>query len=293
MPVHEQPTIQQVLPAARERLAAAGIETARLDAELLLAHLLGRERTWLLAHDDTVLSPAQARGLDELVARREAFEPVAYITGRQAFRNLDLTVDRRVLIPRPETELLVEAALEWIAARPQDAPPARVLDVGAGSGAVALAILDEARPGSCEVHGADISRDALDVVEENARRCGLSPILHEGDLLDAVPGERWDVIVSNLPYIARDAAPALMPDVVGHEPHLALFGPGESGLGLIERLATQAAGALLPGGRFALELGQGQAAGVAAIAEAAGFIVQDVRSDLQGIERCLVARLPD
>jgi release factor glutamine methyltransferase len=202
-------------------------------------------------------------------------EPVAYITGTRGFRRLDLVVDARVLIPRPETETLVEAAL--------DLPPgARVVDVGTGSGAIALALKDE-RP-DLDVVATDASAAALDVARANGDRLGLDVAFVEGDLLDGVEGA-VDAVVSNPPYV-EDGAP-LMPEIARHEPAAALYA-GADGLAVIRRLASRAGAS---GARFlALEVGMGQAAEVADVVRGVGFAETEARRDLAGIERGVVGR---
>jgi release factor glutamine methyltransferase len=270
-------TVREALESATFPLAAAGVDTPRLDAEVLLADVLGADRALLVAHPCRPLDPAQARRFQAAVRRRREREPVAYITGRRGFRALELQVDPRVLVPRPETEHLVEAALGL-------PPGARVVDVGTGSGAVALALAAE-RP-DLEVLATDASAGALAVAEANARRLGLAITLLEGDLLAPVEGE-VDAVVANPPYVAEADRAALMPEVARWEPAEALFA-GEDGLAVIRRLLPQAAAA---GARFvALEVGAGQAEAVEALARAAGFADVERVRDLAGHERVVVGR---
>jgi release factor glutamine methyltransferase len=259
------------LATARDRLAAAGCDAPRLDAELLLAEVLGVGRERLVLDRHQPLPEAAADSFEALVARRAAREPVAYILGRRGFRHLSLAVDPRVLIPRPETELLVEAALSLPAG-------SRVLDVGTGSGAVALALKDE-RP-DLEVRGCDVSDDALAVARANAARLGLEVRFARADLLD---GEPCDAVLANLPYVPRGAE--LAPEITRYEPPLALFA-GEDGLDVIRRLIAVLATA--PVARVALEIGPEQAAQVSALLRAAGFAEVEVRRDLAGLERVVV-----
>ena len=270
-------TIREALDSAVIALAAAGVDTPRLDAEVLLAHVLGVDRAQLVAHPDRALDPAQARRFMDAARRRREREPVAYITGSRGFRALELAVDARVLIPRPETEHLVEAALGL----PRGA---RVVDVGTGSGAVALALKAE-RP-DLEVLATDTSAGSLAVARENARRLGLDVAVLEGDLLEPVAG-RVDAIVSNPPYVAEGDRAALMPEVARWEPAEALFA-GPDGLAVIRRLlpAAAAAGA----GLVALEVGAGQAPAVRELARGAGFLATEAVRDLAGHERVVVAR---
>jgi release factor glutamine methyltransferase len=274
-----EPTIGAAVAAGRERLAAAGCDTPRLDAELLLASVMdppaGRERL-VMDRDEPLPASAWPR-FEALLARREAREPVAYILGRREFRRLTLAVDRRVLIPRPETELLVEVALSL-------PPRARVLDVGTGSGAVALALADE-RP-DLSVRGVDVDPDALAVAAANAVRLGLPVEFGLADLLDGAP---CDAVLANLPYVC-DGAP-LAPEIARWEPPGALFA-GADGLDLIRRLvaAVSALGSGRPG-LLALEIGPEQAREVAALVTASGFGDVECLRDLAGSDRVVVGRL--
>jgi release factor glutamine methyltransferase len=285
--------VGEALHAAVDALKAAGVEDPRLDAEVMLAEATARGRAELVANSDAEVPPPAARRFGEMVRRRLRREPVAYILGRRGFRRIELAVDRRVLIPRPETELLVELALEM--------RPARVLDVGTGSGAVALAIADEL-PG-CEVIATDTSAAALAAARANAERLGLADRVRflEGTLpgeQDAAP-ERFDLIVANLPYVAESDWPSLQPEVREWEPREALLA-GPDGLDAIRTLLTSRRLRLfLPiwrkraksaGGCLALEVGEGQAAAVAAMLGEAGFPETEVRRDLAGIERVVVGR---
>ena len=262
------------MPPAAERLDAAGVETPRLDAELLLASALGITRSELyLRPRGEPLSAVAAARFEELVARRAAREPVAYILGRKAFRFIDLDVDPRVLIPRPETELLVEVGLEL-------PDGARVADVGTGSGAIALALCDE-RP-DLRVTGIDASADALVVARANGVRLSLSASFVEGDLLVGGP---YDAVLANLPYV-RDGD-SLPDDVARYEPAEALYG-GPDGLSVIRRLVAMAGAEAVP--LIALEVGLGQAEAVSDLLRAAGFGDVSRRRDLAGIERVVIGR---
>jgi release factor glutamine methyltransferase len=267
-------SVRDALDSARIPLTAAGCDTPRLDAEVLLAAVLGVDRGALFMDPSRELAPAEARAFMDAVRRRREREPVAYIVGRKGFRMLDLDVDRRVLIPRPETEHVVEAAL----ALPSDA---RVVDVGTGSGAIALALKAE-RP-DLDVLATDVSEDALEVARANAARLGLDVTFAFGDLLAGLSGV--DAVLSNPPYVA--AGDRLPPEVAVWEPPVALFAD-DGGLAVIRRLAPAAAAA---GARFvALELGEGQAEAVEAIVRAAGFTDTSRIRDLAGIERVVVGR---
>ena len=266
--------MREALDSAVIALTAAGVDTPRLDAEVLLAHALGVDRLTLLVDGEAPVQGPAVRVFQDAVRRRSVGrEPVAYITGVKGFRHLDLHVDPRVLIPRPETETLVEAALDL-------APGARVVDVGTGSGAVALALKDE-RP-DLAVTATDVSEVALAVARANAARLGLDVTFVHADLLDGV-GE-LDAVVSNPPYV-EDGAP-LPPEIVRHEPAAALYA-GLDGLAVVRRLVAQAAER---GADFlAVEVGAGQALAVEELARAAGFERTARRADLAGIERVVAA----
>jgi release factor glutamine methyltransferase len=268
---------RDALDGAITAIGAAGCETPRLDAELLLAHVLGVPRERLISDRDLQVAGPAIRGFQNAVRRRAVErEPVAYIVGRRGFRRLELAVDERVLIPRPETELLVDSALGL-------GYGAHVLDVGTGSGAVALAVKDE-RP-DLDVSGSELSEGALEVARANGRRLGIDVRWLHGDLLDGMPDE-FDAVLANLPYVAESERAALAPEI-SHEPQDALFA-GPDGLAPIRALLGQLAARDRV--RFlALEVGAGQAPAVSALTREAGF--EGVRSerDLAGIERVLVA----
>jgi release factor glutamine methyltransferase len=266
-------SVSQALSDALAALTAAGCDTPRLDAELLLASVLGVGRERLVIDAAVELDATDLERFEVVVARREAREPVAYILGHKAFRRITLSVDRRVLIPRPETELLVEVGLTLDRG-------ARIVDVGTGSGAVALALKDE-RP-DLTVVGVDMSVDALSVARENGARLGLDVEFVCADLLDGVPGP-FDAVVANLPYVAEGSA--LPPEIEVYEPPIALFG-GEDGLDLIRRLIATVADAGVP--LVALENGLAEA--VAGIALRAGYPSVQILRDLAGHERVVVAR---
>lgn len=267
-------TVADALEGAVTAFRGAGLDTPRLDAEVLLAHVLGCDRTRLLLEPRAPVAGDAVPAFRDAVRRRAVErEPVAYITGTKGFRHIDLAVDARVLIPRPDTETLVEAAVETL---PQGA---RVIDVGTGSGAIALALKHE-RP-DLEVVGTDLSPEALEVAADNARRLGLDVTFAEGDLL---AGLRADAVVSNPPYVRDDAV--LQPEIAHHEPALALFA-GPDGLDAYRRLApgVSAAGASW----VAFEVGEGQADDVAGLLADAGYVHADRRRDLAGIERVVIA----
>jgi release factor glutamine methyltransferase len=268
---------RDALDGAMTAIGAAGCETPRLDAELLLAHVLGVTRERLLTDRELVVVGPAIRAFQDAVRRRAVErEPVAYITGVRGFRHLELSVDRRVLVPRPETELLVEVGLTLPLA-------ASVLDVGTGSGAVALALAQE-RP-DLRVSGSDISADALELARANGERLGLGVRWLAADLLDGVPDE-FDALLSNPPYVAESERAALAPEIVRHEPPRALFA-GHDGLDTIRRLVAQLRER--PRVRMvALEVGAGQASVVAALLRDAGFDAVRAERDLAGIERVVV-----
>jgi len=270
-------TVREALDSAVIAIAAAGSTTPRLDAELLLAEALGVQRTTLFTDPGREVTGPAVRAFQDAVRRRSVLrEPVAYILGRKGFRHIDLQVDSRVLVPRPETELLVEIGLTLAAG-------ARVVDVGTGSGAIALALKHE-RP-DLDVVGTDVSAEALDVARANAAALGLQVELREGDLLAGV--RDCDAILSNPPYVADGERASLPAEIVHHEPAGALFAGGD-GLDVIRRLVPAAAAALRAGGLLALELGAGQAGAVAALLADAGFADVHARADLAGIERVVV-----
>ena len=263
--------IQQALNAA---CSALGLE--RLDAQLLLLHALGRpqnDRAWLVAHDSDPLTPDAEMRYINLTRRRAAGTPLAYLTGQREFYGLTLQVDARVLDPRPDTETLVDWALEHLA------PQGSVVDLGTGSGAIALALKNQ-RP-AARVEAVDTSPEALAVAQANAQRLALDVVFQYGNWLEGLQ-RKFDLIVSNPPYITEDD-PHL--ENLGHEPLLALTS-GPDGLDAIRTIVTQAPPRLQPGGWLLLEHGWNQAAAVRALLAQAGFSHVQSRRDLAGIERC-------
>ena len=282
--LHEYLSVRYLLTQGAVILAAASREPQR-DAALLLRHALNRDRAWLLAHPDALLTEEQAFQYQVLLARRAQHEPIQYILGEQEFYGLPLKVTPAVLIPRPETEHLVEAVLGRL---PRDRP-VRIADVGTGSGAIALA-LAHALP-LAQVDALDLAADALAVAEENARALGLAERVRcvRSDLLSAAGDQRYDCVVSNPPYIA--STEELEPQVALWEPHAALFA-GPDGLEVYRALLPQAAEHLVPGGLLALELGAGQQAALAALfASDARWSAPVFLPDLQAIPRVALAHL--
>jgi release factor glutamine methyltransferase len=288
------PNVGDALRTAAARLRAGGSRSPRLDAELLLASALGVSRAELFREPGRTLLPDEAARFEELMGRRVAREPVAYILGSRAFRTIDLEVTHDVLIPRPETETLVEVALEALGAMPiagpdpEDEPLA--LDVGTGSGCVALALAAE--DPFVRLVAADVDPGALAVARRNGARLGLARRVEFvlSDLFADVGERPFDLIVSNPPYIPADEYVALEPNVRDYEPRLALYG-GVDGLDFYRRLIPGAALLLRPGGTLALEVGAGQADDVAGIIDASGaYETPQRRSDLSGVARVVFAR---
>ncbi len=271
-------SVRDALDGAVTAIAAAGCQTPRLDAEVLLAHVLGVARERLLLDRELVVAGSAVRAFQDAVRRRAVQrEPVAYIVGRRAFRRLDLAVDPRALVPRPESELLVERALAL-------ATGISVLDVGTGSGAVALALKDE-RP-DLTVTGSDVSDDALDLARANAQRLGLDVRWLRADLLAGLPDE-FDAVLANLPYVAESDRARLAPEILRHEPPGALFA-GADGLDAIRALLAQLS-VRQRVAFVALEVGAGQAAEVAGLARASGYATVECVHDLAGVERVVTA----
>jgi release factor glutamine methyltransferase len=252
--------VRAALREAEARLAAAGVDTPRVDAELLLAHIVGTTRSGLYADLDREVDGT----LELLLVRREAREPLAYVLGEWGFRRLTLKTDARALVPRPETEIVVERCLALLAST--ESP--RVLDIGVGSGAIALALKDERQ--DAQVTGVDVSRDALSLARENATALGLDIELREGDVSAA--GEGWDLVVSNPPYV--DSLVGVQPEL-RHEPARALLGEG-----MHEQIARTAATRYL-----VFEVGDGQAHHVAATVAALGYEHVTITQDLAGLDR--------
>lgn len=269
-------SVREALSSAADALAAVGVETPRLDAELFLCEATGWDRVRFAAEPEAGVPASAGRRFGEMVRRRLRREPVAYILGRKGFRQIELTVDRRVLVPRPETELLVELALEL--------NPQRVLDMGTGSGAIALAIADEL-PG-CEVIATDTSASALQVARANAERLHLADRVELVEAMLPPDAGALDLIVANLPYVAESEWGGLEPEVTEWEPREALLA-GPDGLDVV-RAAIPAAAAVAPS--LALEVGADQAPAVGELLFEAGFAKVETRPDLAGIPRVVWGR---
>ena len=281
-------TVSQALRKAEHRLRDAGVPEPALDAELLLRHVLGWDRAAVIARGADTVPAAEEKRFFALVDERAARRPLQHVTGTQAFWRHEFLVTPDVLVPRPETEILVEAALELM--RGLEAPV--VVDVGTGSGCIALSIAAE-RPDAA-VHGVDVSAPALAVARENARRLGQARVeLHEGDLLEPVAhlGGRVDIVVSNPPYVDPGELPSLAPEVRDHEPRRALLAP-DGPYGIYRRLAEASTRLLRPGGHLVAEVGQGMAATVAERFRAAGLAGIQTRPDLAGIPRVVSGHRP-
>jgi release factor glutamine methyltransferase len=280
--------IHAQVSAARQRLRDAGITPTEsdLDARLLAQHVLGWTTERFLTHAREPVPDGFAPRYDALIARRVTREPLAYIVGVREFWGLELEVTPDVLIPRPATELIVEAMHELF---PNRAVPLKIADVCTGCGCVAVAIAHERPP--VVVHATDISRPALNVAIRNATRHGVSDrvVFTQGDLLDGI-GRGFDAILANPPYVVDDAREALQPEVRDHEPPLALFG-GEDGLTVVARLISAAPDRLRPGGYLIFEFGLGQDLEVEHLIETAPDLsLVGLRRDLQGIARTAIAR---
>jgi release factor glutamine methyltransferase len=262
-----------------KRLEAAGVETPRVDAELLLADAAGTTRS-AVAAGLVEVEPEQIETFESSITRREAREPLQHIVGSVGFRRIELSVDGRALIPRPETELLVAVV--------KVDRPCGILDVATGSGAVALALADELPDAT--ITASDISASALGLAAANARALGVADRVRfvESDLLEGVEGS-FDAIAANLPYVAAGEIAELEPEVARFEPRLALDG-GADGLDLVRRLTGQAPRQLKPGGMLALEIGQGQATATAEILERSDFTDIEIHEDLAEIERVVTGR---
>ena len=279
--------VRDVLGAARTRLAEAGIETASVDARVLLEFALARPQVWLHANPEALIAAADLDRFEGLLARREQRQPVSQIVGRREFWSLSFDVTRDVLTPRPDSETLIEAVLEQL---PDRTAPIRILDLGTGTGCLLLTLLSEY--GSATGVGIDVSPAALQVAARNGQKLGLDArvdwMLGQWDTqLDA----NFDVVISNPPYIESGALAALDRDVVDYEPHLALDG-GADGLDAYREILTHMANVLAANGLLAFEIGEGQADAITALASGAGLNLRAARQDLSNILRVLVFDRP-
>jgi release factor glutamine methyltransferase len=279
--------VDEALAQAAIRLRNEGVESPRLDAELLLAHVLGMNRAAILARPERQLTPKQLTRYRDLIGRRGAREPLAYIVGHREFFGLDFAVDPRVLIPRPETELLIEQALRL--ARQLMAPP-QIADVGAGSGGIAVALATHLPEAS--VYALDDSPGALIVAAANAHRHGVASQVRclQGDLLDPLSGP-VDLITANLPYVTTGEWESLPPEIRDYEPRDALDG-GPDGLALIRRLLARANSYLRPGGAILLEIGASQGGAVSTLAHQhfpKGSV--QLHQDYAGLDRLVVVQV--
>lgn len=273
--------------ALSETLRQAGIDSADTDARLLISHALGLDRTALFTNGERALSADEIAAIDTLAARRLKHEPVSRIFGRKEFWSLSLDVTGAVLVPRPETETVVEAALDFIVRGGLRLESLRILDIGTGSGALLLALLSELE--NATGVATDISGNAIAVARANAERLDLAArcdfvVCNIADVVN----DRFDLIVSNPPYIAHSDIATLEPEVRDYDPALALDG-GIDGLDFYRAIAAQAQGLLAPGGRLIVELGVGQEGAVSALFGASGLSINPARADLAGIPRALSA----
>jgi release factor glutamine methyltransferase len=266
--------VARALAETTERLEAAGCESSRVDAEILVSHVLGMSRSELALEPKRKLSRKETSELEALVARRETREPLAYVLGEWGFRHLTLTVDRGVLVPRPETEVVVERCLR----RLDGIGEPRVLDVGTGSGAIALAIADE-HPGA-RVSAIDASPGALEVAGANVLSTGLAVDLREWDFFAGLPEGPWDLVVSNPPYVLPEELDTLQEEVREWEPRKALVGVGAT-----EAVARGALDVLIAGGALVLEVAEGDARRMASLLDELGYSEVTTTQDLAGRER--------
>jgi release factor glutamine methyltransferase len=288
--------VRSALKQGIAQLRDAQVPSFTLAAELLLLHVLGRDRTWIYAHPEQEISAADAKRFFALIARRAAGEPTQHLTGKQEFWGLEFEVTPDVLIPRPETEHVIEVALDRLSVRELRAgrkptfsgEGLQIADTGTGSGCIAIALAKEL-PGSA-IYAADISSAALAVARRNAARHGFSDRIHfiESNLLEGLSLSLLDLIVSNPPYIGRRDAATLMREVRDHEPEIALYG-GEEGYELYADLITQAAAHLKPGGILVLELGHNSLPAVQPLLESPTWANVGVTNDLAGIPRVITA----
>ncbi len=284
-------TVKDAIASAVATLTAAAIELPRMTAELLLARTMNRTRVWLLAHSEETLPAPDSRHFQTLVRRRASGEPLQYIVGEQEFYGRAFRVTPDVLIPRPETELVVEKALELASLLPGILRPGEVsiVDVGTGSGCVAITVAAELE--QARIQAVDVSSPALAVAQANANRHGLAGRVHFvcGGLLDCFRGQAFDFVLSNPPYGALSQPETFSPTVLEHEPERALFG-GTSGLEIMNDLVSQTVPHLRARGYLIMEIGIGQSEAVTGMIRNAGLNLHEIVADLQGIPRCVVAQ---
>lgn len=278
--------MRATLTVAQALAQATALGVDRLDAQWLLAHVLGQSRTWLLAHDEQALTSEQALAWHTLLQRRAAGEPFAYLVGEREFHGLTLRVSPAVLVPRPDTETLVDWALELLAGELVAQAAPEVIDLGTGSGAIALAV-KHGHP-AARVTALDASPEALAQAQANAQRLQLDVAFHPSDWWQAVAGRRFALALSNPPYIAEGDAHL---SALAHEPAMALTS-GPDGLDAIRHIVAQAPAHLLPGAWLLLEHGWDQAAAVRGLLQATGFEAVATRRDLGAQERCTGGRWP-
>jgi release factor glutamine methyltransferase len=278
--------LKQAVDAAFKRFTTHDVPSPRLNAELLMMLVLGRERAYLYAHPDLELTPDEEFHYDKVVDERARGVPTQYITGHQEFWGLDLLVSPAVLIPRPETEHVVETVLELVK---ELKPPAtlKLVDIGTGSGAIALALASELP--RAEIHACDISDDALEMARLNAARLGLEQRINfrKSDLLSAYAGEKFDFVVSNPPYVGESEMDKVQKQVREFEPKIAVFS-GEEGMDIYRRLIPEAREALKPGGMLVVEIGFSSEQKVRELLE--DWADVQVTADLQGIPRVISAK---
>ena len=290
-PYWEQVTIIEAILNATNRLSAAGVTHVRLDAEVLLAHIIKKDRVWLITHRDDMLDDRARRDFDDAIRRRTKREPLQHIIGNQEFWGLEFTVTPDVLIPRPETELIVEAALALVQDRNS---PVRIVDLCTGSGCIAVSLAKELA--SARVIATDASEKALAVARENARHHGVANRIRflEGDLFEPLEEldirGHIDIMVSNPPYVRTGDLPTLQPEVRDYEPAMALIA-GHEGTEIAMRIIRNATGYLKKSGALIMEMGLGQAEALTRMIETTGaYDKPGVLKDLAGIERVIVAK---
>jgi release factor glutamine methyltransferase len=286
----KNPTVREALRSAIERLKASGIPDAESEAEFLLTHLLKIKRHQIFINPERPMAEGEAVAFDSFIERRLRREPAQYITGETEFRGLELKVTKDTLIPRPETELLVDAALNT-ASTFRDAKTLTVIDLCTGSGCIAISFTKEFK--DCRVLATDVSGAALKVAKENAERHGVSDRVEfiEGDLFTPLEGKKAHLILSNPPYVSEAEMKALEPEIAHWEPHAALRG-GEDGLFYYRRIIEGAPAHLLPNGSLIIEIGWGQAARIRELLGKSGLFTDiSIGKDYGGVERVVTARL--